>query len=154
MAFSGTAEKFRKLPKKAEYGVRSAILIVERETSHEIVGGFLEVYNEMGFGLSEPLYSRALEITLRAKGLTVDREYPCKVFFRGQQVGFYRVDMLVEKRIVVELKATERLPDSAKQQLRCYVNVLGLPLGILLHFEPKPRFYRELGRKTVSKGMF
>jgi GxxExxY protein len=125
--------------------------MVEKELSHSIVAGFLEVYNEMGFGLSEVIYSRALEITLRQKGFHVERESPCRVMFRGQQIGFQRVDMLVEERIAVELKATERLPDSAKLQLRCYVYVLGLPLGILLHFGPKPRFYRELGRGALTE---
>ena len=100
-----------------------------------------------GVGLSEPIYSRALEIVLQSRGLRVDREYPFTVLFRGQQIGFQRVDMLVEKRIAVELKATERLAVHAKDQLRCYVTGLGLPLGILLHFGPRPRFYRVLGRK-------
>lgn len=127
----------------------SSPIIVEKKLSHSIIGGFLEVYNEMGFGLSESIYSRALEITLRGRGLRVDREYPCRVMFRGQQIGFQRVDMLVEERIAVEVKATERLADSAKEQLRCYVNILGLPLGILLHFGPKPRFYRQLGRAVL-----
>ena len=87
-----------------------------------------------------------IEITLRSRGLRVDREYPCRVVFPGRQIGFQRLDMHVEGRIAVELKASERLADSAKQQWRCYVNVLGLPPGILLHFGPKPGFYRVLGR--------
>jgi GxxExxY protein len=123
----------------------AARFIVEKELSHELVGGFFAVYNELGFGLTEPLYSRALELVLLGRGLRVDREYPTVVRFRGQQIGFQRVDMLVEGRVVVEVKATERLAVSARRQLRCYVAVLGLELGILLHFGPYPSFYRELG---------
>jgi GxxExxY protein len=103
------------------------------------------VYNELGYGFVEPIYARALEIALRQRGVQVDREYPIAVFFRGQQVGFHRVDMLVERRIIVELKSTERLPESTRRQLRSYVTALKQDLGILLHFGPVPKFYRVLG---------
>ena len=127
-------------------------IIVEKELSFEINGSFYDVYNEFGFGLTEPLYARALEIALRAKGLLVEREYPVVVRFRGQQIGFRRIDMLVQRQIVVEIKATERLADSARQQLRCYVIITGLPLGILLHFGPVPKIYRELGTSANGFG--
>jgi GxxExxY protein len=126
-------------------------VIVEKELSRIIVGCFFDVYNELGYGLVESLYARALETTLRASGLHVDREYPMIVTFRGQQIGFHRVDMIVERRIVLELKSTERLAESAKRQLRSYVTGLGVDLGILLHFGPMPRFYRVLGgRRTAA----
>lgn len=120
-------------------------VIVEKELSRVIVGCFFDVYNELGYGFVESLYTRALDIALREKGLQVEREYPATVTFRGQQIGFHRLDMLVERRIVVELKSTERLPESAKRQLRSYVTAVELELGILLHFGPLPRFYRVLG---------
>jgi GxxExxY protein len=117
-------------------------VIVEKELSRAIIGCFFDVYNELGYGYVESLYARALELALRASGLQVDREYPAIVTFRGQQIGFHRVDMLVERRIILEVKSTERLSDSAKRQLRSYVTGLGLSLGMLLHFGPMPRFYR------------
>lgn len=128
-------------------------MIVEKELSYAINGCFYEVYNEFGFGLTEPLCARALEIALRAKGLLVEREYPVIVRFRGQQIGFQRIDMLVERRVVVEIKSTERLAESARRQLRCYVNLTGLDLGILLHFGPMPKSYRELGRRTRTRAL-
>jgi GxxExxY protein len=121
--------------------------IVEKQLSHTIVGCFYEVYNELGYGFLESLYARALEIALRERGLRVDREYPLVVTFRGHQIGFHRVDMLVERRVIVEVKSTERVPESAHRQLRSYVNAVHLKLGILLHFGPRPRFYRELGSR-------
>lgn len=127
--------------------------IVEKQLSHTIVGCFYDVYNELGYGFVESLYARALEMAMRERGLCVDREYPLAVTFRGQQIGFHRVDILVERRVIVELKSTERIPDSAHRQLRSYVNALDVKLGILLHFGPRARFYRELGRRrAVHKG--
>jgi GxxExxY protein len=134
-----------------EFQPPSRPFIVEKELSHSIVGSFLEVYNELGFGLVEPLYSRALEIVLRARGFQVDREYPLIVKFRGQQIGFQRLDMLVERRVIVELKSTERLAASDKRQLRSYVKAMGLDLGILLHFGPVLTFYRELGGRCQRR---
>jgi GxxExxY protein len=99
--------------------------------------------------LVESLYARALEITLKGRGLTVDREYPIVVKFRGHQIGYQRIDMLVERRVIVELKSTERLSDGARRQLRSYVTARGADLGILLHFGPLPTFYRELGARPT-----
>lgn len=122
--------------------------IIEKELSHTIVGCFFDVYNELGYGFVESLYARALEITMHQRGLRVDREFPITVTFRGRQIGFHRIDMVVERRVIVELKSTERLPESARRQLRSYVTALRVDVGILLHFGPVPRFYRELGRRA------
>jgi GxxExxY protein len=87
---------------------------------------------------------------MRDRGLQIDREYPVIVSFRGQQIGFHRIDMFVERRVIVELKSTERLAESARRQLRSYVTAVGVDLGILLHFGPAPRSYRELGRRRPA----
>ena len=121
--------------------------IVERDLSNVIVGCFFDVYNELGYGFVESIYARALAITMQDRRLRVDREYPIAVSFRGQQIGFHRIDMLVEQRVIVELKSTERLAESARRQLRSYVTAAGLDLGILFHFGPVPKFHRELGRR-------
>jgi GxxExxY protein len=126
--------------------------LIERGLSHAIVGSFFAVYNELGYGFVELLYARALEIALRQRGLRIDREFPIMVTFRGEQIGFHRIDMLVERRVIVELKSTVRLPESARRQLRSYVTATGLDLGILLHFGPVPKFYRELGGRQATRG--
>jgi len=118
--------------------------IVERELSYEIQGAFYDTFNAMGPGLPEILYARALEIALRERGLTVEREYPVEVYFHGQLIGTYRLDMLVNRRVVVEIKAGQKLPEIALPQLRNYIAISKLELGILLHFGSKAAFYREL----------
>ena len=129
---------------------QSRVTIVEKELSYVIVGAFLRVYNALGFGFLESIYARALEIVLKSLGLRVEREYPIAVCFEGQQIGFHRVDMLVERRIIVEIKSTERLAEAAKRQLRSYVTAANLELGLLLHFGPKPNSYRILGRQHLD----
>lgn len=122
--------------------------IVENELSYMIVGGFFEVYNELGCGFTEPIYSRALQVVLQQKGILVEREVLFTVQFRGVVIGQHRVDMLVERRIVIEIKATERVADVAKRQVRNYLSGLKLELGILLHFGPRAEYYRILRPKA------
>jgi GxxExxY protein len=129
--------------------------IVEKELSFQIVAAFFLVYNALGFGFLEQIYVRALEIVLRRMGLKVEREVAIPVLFEGQQIGFHRLDMLVEDRIAVEIKATETLPSSSHAQLRNYLSALRLNnqpirLGILLHFGPKPKYYRHLGASRIG----
>src|SRR2546428_320458 len=102
--------------------------IIEKELSYIIVGAFFRVYNALGFGFLESIYARALEIALRRRGIHVEREYPVKVFFDGVEVGQHRIDMLVEHRIVVEIKSTERLSDVPKRQLQNYLSASNLRL--------------------------
>jgi len=128
----------------------SSPLILEKEISYTIVEAFYEVYNELGFGFLESLYSRALEISLKRRGLAVEREHEILVFFQGQQIGLHRLDLLVERRIVIEIKSTERLAEASKRQLRNYLAAMSLDLGILLHFGPKPEFHRVLGPRRPA----
>jgi len=119
--------------------------IIEKELSALIIAAFYEVYNALGFGFLESIYAKALEIALRRRGLFVEREVACEIYFMGERVGVHRADILVERRIVIEIKASQTLADFSKRQLLNYVTAFGLRLGILLHFGPKPSFHRVLG---------
>ena len=123
--------------------------VIEPELSYAIVAGFYRVYRALGWGLSEVHYKRALEIVLKQGGLEVDREYPVPVRFEGQQIGFQRLDLLVGKRVIIEVKSTEVMPSFAASQLRTYLAVSKLKLGVLLHFGPSARYHRVLGPKAL-----
>ena len=118
--------------------------IIEKELSALIIAAFYEVYNALGFGFLESIYAKALEIALRRRGLLVEREVMCEIYFMGERVGVHRADMVVERRIIIEVKASQTLADFGKRQLLNYVSAFGLRLGILLHFGPKPSFHRVL----------
>ena len=133
--------------------------ILEKDLSYLIVEAFYEVYNELGFGFLEALYSRAMQIALKRRGLVVEREHEILVFFQGQQIGLHRLDLLVERRVVLEIKSTERLAEASRRQLRNYLAATNLDLGILLHFGPRPEFHRVLGPRrpkvpTTDSGSF
>jgi GxxExxY protein len=124
--------------------------IVEKELSYKIVGAFFRVYNELGFGYIEPIYAAALAIELKKLGLLVEREHPVVVMYKGVEVGHHRLDFLVERRIVIEIKSTEKINDIAKRQLRNYLSVLDFELGLLLHFGPRAESHRVLRKRKAE----
>jgi len=116
--------------------------LIDRELTHSIIGAFYEAYNTLGFGFLESVYAAALERELVARGHRVAREYAVHVMYKGEAIGFHRVDMLVDDRIVVEIKSTPVLAPTAQRQLFNYLRGTSLEVGLLLHFGPEPRFYR------------
>ena len=116
-------------------------LIHERLT-RSVIGAFYEVYNQLGFGFLEHIYMMALERELRARGHHVGREVWVTVYYKGEELGRQRIDMLVDGKLVVEGKATFELRRGARRQLYNYLHATDLQVGLLLHFGPEPRFYR------------
>jgi GxxExxY protein len=108
------------------------------------------VYNTLGFGFLESVYARALDVALRLRGLKVEREVPVTIRFEGVDVGQHRMDMVVNDRIVIEIKATEKISDVSKRQLRNYLSAMNLELGILLHFGPTANQFRVLRKKKAE----
>jgi GxxExxY protein len=91
--------------------------LVEGEISGKIIGAFFLVYNTLGFGFLERVYERAMFVALRNRGVKVERQVIFDVYFEGELVGRHRADLLVERRVVVEVKATHTLPNASKRQL-------------------------------------
>jgi len=116
--------------------------LIERELAHDIVAAFHAVYNYYDFGLTESLYCGALEFELMDRGHTVAREVSVDVDYKGRHVGWQRIDLIVDSKIVVEVKASELLPRYAKRQLLSYLRVTDCLVGLLLHFGPEPKFHR------------
>ena len=116
--------------------------LIEERLTGSVIGGFFEVYNRLGFGHLECLYTAALERELIARGHTVARELAVRVYYKGEEIGCQRLDMVVDDVLVVEVKSTTRLNEIASRQLYNYLRVTNLEVGLLLHFGPDPRFYR------------
>ena len=116
--------------------------LVERELCYSIVGAFFEVYNYFGCGLSESVYSGAMECALTDRGHRVAREVVVEVRFKGRHVGWQRLDMIVDGRVIVENKATERLPAFAEQQITSYLRASPIKVGLILHLGPRAEYKR------------
>jgi GxxExxY protein len=117
--------------------------LVEAERVHSIVAAFFTVFNYFGGGgMCEAAYIGALDYELTLRGHKVDREVSVPVYYKGKLVARKRLDMVVDNRVIVECKATERLPASAGPQLIGYLRASIFQVGVLLHFGTHPKFYR------------
>jgi GxxExxY protein len=112
------------------------------QITQKIIGVFYEVYNELGHGFLESVYEKSLEVALNALGLKVSRQIEIPVSFRGQRVGVFTADMLVEACVLLELKAARSLDSSHEAQLLNYLRATQIEVGLLLNFGVKPEFKR------------
>ena len=122
----------------------SRIGLIEEALTESVIGAFFEVYNQLGFGFVESVYSKALEVELRARGHYMLREVPVPVYYKGIALGGFRIDILVDDKLIIEVKSSQVLPVTAKRQLYNYLKATHLEVGLLLHFGPEPKFYREV----------
>lgn len=92
------------------------------------------VHGKLGSGFLEKIYENALVIELRKRGLKFQRQYPLKVYYDSELVGEYIADLLVEDKVIVELKAVEAVIDVHEAQLINYLRVTGVKVGLLINF--------------------
>ena len=104
------------------------------DLSYRIMEAVYEVHNQLGPGYTENIYENALVQELRSRGITCERQRTVPVLYKGQRVGTYRLDLLVEGKIIVEIKAVSAITDVSKAQLLAYLKATNLRLGILVNF--------------------
>ena len=107
-----------------------------------IIAVFYDVYNELGHGFLESVYHKSLFLALQEAGLSVQSAVDIPVWFRGHQVGRFEGDILVEKCVLLELKAARTLDSSHKAQLLNYLRATEIEIGLLLNFGVKPELKR------------
>lgn len=105
------------------------------ELTFKVRGAIFEVYNELGPGLMENTYEAALGYEFDTLGLEYKTQVPINVIYKGKDLGLgYRMDMLIEDMLVLELKSVEILTDAHKKQLNTYLKLANKPLGLLINF--------------------
>lgn len=107
----------------------------ENDISYKIRGAIFKVYNNLGPGLLESVYATALTFELEKENLFVRREVPVPVFYEKikMEVGF-RIDLLVENKVIIEIKSVENLAEVHHKQVLTYLKLTDLKLGILVNF--------------------
>ena len=113
------------------------------DITYAINGAVFEVNRVLGPGFLEKVYENAVLIELRSRGLKAESQVPIKVLYKEDVVGEYLADILVEERVVVELKTVERLEKTHEAQLLNYLKATGLNIGMLVNFRhPKAEIKR------------
>src|SRR4051812_35339436 len=114
----------------------------EEALTESIIAAFFTVYNALGFGFLEYLYAMALERELLKRGHQVAREVWVEVSYDGVVLGKQRLDMVVDHKVVVEMRSTIQLQEAATRQCLNYLRASRLEVGLVLHFGPKPNVHR------------
>lgn len=106
----------------------------DADLTERIIACAYRVHNALGAGFLENVYENAMVIELQAEGIACRTQAKLKVMYRGQVVGEYFADLLVEERVICELKAEERLSASHEAQLVNYLVATGIDTGLLINF--------------------
>jgi len=113
-----------------------------RQLTQRIIGVFYNVYNELGHGFIESVYHRAMELALTSDGIQSCSPIVIPVWFGGHQVGDFEGDILVERSVLLELKAVRTLDSAHQAQILNYLRATDIEVGLLLNFGVKPEFKR------------
>jgi len=118
--------------------------IIYKDLSYKIIELALEVHNELGCGFLEKVYENALMILLNRENIPARQQAKADVYFQGKVVGQYFADILVDNKLILELKTVDVIVNIHKAQVLNYLRATGLKLGLILNFR-KPRFeYQRL----------
>ena len=104
------------------------------ELARAVIGAAIAVHKELGPGFPESIYAGALEVELHRRSISFEREHPVRVLYQGQVVGEGRVDFFIGGRLIVELKAVEKVLNIHLGQVISYLKMVKEPLGLLLNF--------------------
>lgn len=114
------------------------------DLTEKIIGIFYDVYNELGYGFLEAVYGKSMLKALRSAGLDVESQVSVPVWFRGEQVGDFYADLVVEGVVILELKAARAIERAHEAQLLNYLKATDIEVGLLLNFGERPEFRRLL----------
>ncbi len=119
----------------------------EDEISRIVIGCAIDVHKELGPGLLESTYEACLEYELKGRGLEVQRQLTLPVNYKGKLIDVgYRIDLMVNERVIVELKAVEEMTKVHEAQLITYLKLSGIKLGLLINFN---ELYLKNGIKRI-----
>lgn len=123
------------------------------DLTEQIISAYYEVYGELGGGFLESVYEEAMAVVLKSRGISFQKQVAIPVWFRGEKIGFYEADLVVNGCVLVELKACKALDAAHQAQLLHYLRATDIEIGLLLNFGPRPQVRRlafDNQRKKIS----
>jgi len=114
------------------------------DLSEKIIKVFFDVHTELGYGFSEKIYQKAFAIALQEDGMKVDEQVSIKVHFRGQMVGEFFADIVVNDLILLELKSAESIIEEHQAQLLNYLKSTEIEVGYVMNFGKSASFKRKV----------
>jgi len=125
--------------------------LLHQELTERIIKVFYDVYNELGYGFLEKVYQNSLYIELKANGFQVEAQKQINVHYKGNHVGEYYADLIVDNVVILELKAADCMVKEFEWQLLNYLRGTDIEVGLLLNFGKKPEFIRKVYENSRKK---
>jgi GxxExxY protein len=113
-----------------------------------LIGTFFTVYNELGHGFLESVYEQAFSMVLGEKGVFFQRQIAVPVWFHNQQIGEFRADLLVDSKVLIELKTGRDIELAWEKQILNYLRATDVEVGLLFNFGPTAQFRRYAFENT------
>ncbi len=115
-----------------------------KEVSEKIIKIFYRVYNKLGYGFLEKIYEKAMMIEFKKQDIPAASQSPITVLYDNTLVGEYFADILVDNKVIVEIKATKAISIEHEAQLLNYLKATDIEVGLLLNFGPEPSIKRKV----------
>jgi GxxExxY protein len=112
------------------------------ELTERLIGIFFNLYNEIGHGFLESVYEQAFSVVLAENNIFFQRQIAIPVWFHGQKIGEFRADLLVDSKVLIELKAGRDIDLAWEKQLLNYLRATDIEVGLLFNFGPNAQFKR------------
>ena len=118
--------------------------VLEQDLCYKIVGISMEIYNKLGYGFLEKVYENALKNELKSNKIDAKQQSPIKVIYNGKIVGDYISDLLIEDRVIIELKSIEKLSKIHEAQILNYLKATKIRVGLLINFSPRKLEFKKM----------
>jgi GxxExxY protein len=125
--------------------------LLHEELTNKIIKCFYNVFNVLGYGFLEKVYHNALLLELRSYGLEAISQGEIIVFYNGTEVGHYYADIIVEDRVILEIKVAKTIIEAHEAQLLNYLRATDKEVGLVLNFGPKAEFKRKVFENKYKK---
>lgn len=118
--------------------------VIYKDLSYKIMEACFEVHNNLGPGFSEKIYEEAMTRELKEKGIFYERQKLIDIYYKDEKIGEYRLDLFVENKVILELKAVSELNSIFESQIYSYLKATGMKLGILINFGNRKVDFRRI----------
>lgn len=113
-----------------------------RDLTEKLIRIFFDIYNELGHGFLESVYEQAFAVSLAENGIFFERQIAAPVWYHGKQIGDFRADLLVDRKVIIELKVGRAIEPAWEKQLLNYLRATEIEVGMLFNFGPSAEFKR------------
>ncbi|VAX18397.1 hypothetical protein MNBD_IGNAVI01-178 [hydrothermal vent metagenome] len=125
--------------------------ILEKELTNKIIKSFYNVYNKLGYGFLKKVYEKSLIVEFTKQDIECESQKPIGVYYDDIKVSEYFADIIVENRVIIELKAAESLKKEHEAQLYNYLKATNIEVGLLFNFGKEPQFKRMIFENKYKK---